>query len=186
MRLYVPQTNMSWAFGWGQNSTESAGKIVSNMEATTWALINLFHLLPHPQIRLSFSNRYGFCSRLVSRARAHDECSYKQVLTLPNSSFSERYFLPPDTRVLILSLWPQGFSFFLSGFSVPPYNLPIFLFGIYAQENTEGFLSLQAVRGVLGWLLFHRQPCVVHWSAWRLNNLWRDLVRNEQSTLINF
>ncbi|KAK7058957.1 hypothetical protein VNI00_001581 [Paramarasmius palmivorus] len=34
-------------------------------------------------------------------------------------------------------------SFVLSPFSAPPYNLPIFLFGFYAQENTEAFQSLQ-------------------------------------------
>jgi len=49
-----------------------------------------------------------------------------------------------------LVLFGTGFSFFLSGFSVPPYNLPIFLFGIYAQENADAFMSLQAFTGLLG------------------------------------
>jgi hypothetical protein len=40
----------------------------------------------------------------------------------------------------------QGLSFFLSVFSSPPYNLPIFLFGAYAQEQTEAIQSLQIVR----------------------------------------
>ncbi|KAJ3800729.1 hypothetical protein GGU11DRAFT_772197 [Lentinula aff. detonsa] len=55
-----------------------------------------------------------------------------------------------------LALFGAGFSFFLSGFSAPPYNLPIFLFGIYAQENADSaFLSLQTFTGLLGASVFY-------------------------------
>lgn len=37
----------------------------------------------------------------------------------------------------------------ISPFSAPPYNLPIFLFGIYAQENAEAIQSLQVVSVLL-------------------------------------
>ncbi|KAH7872328.1 uncharacterized protein C8R40DRAFT_1015900, partial [Lentinula edodes] len=47
---------------------------------------------------------------------------------------------------MIICSLPARFSFFLSGFTAPAYNLQIFLFGIYAQENAgSAFLSLQAV-----------------------------------------
>jgi hypothetical protein len=39
----------------------------------------------------------------------------------------------------------QGLSFLLSLAATPPYNLPIFLFGCYAQEATEASQSLQIV-----------------------------------------
>lgn len=39
----------------------------------------------------------------------------------------------------------QGLSFITSAFTAPVYNLPLFLFGMYAQENTEAVQSLQAV-----------------------------------------
>lgn len=41
-------------------------------------------------------------------------------------------------------------SFAISPFKSPSYNLPIFLFGIYAQENTEGVQSLQTFTGLVG------------------------------------
>lgn len=41
-------------------------------------------------------------------------------------------------------------SFVISPFTSPTYNLPIFLFGIYAQENTEGVQSLQTFTGLMG------------------------------------
>jgi hypothetical protein len=45
----------------------------------------------------------------------------------------------------------QVLSFLISPFTSPPYNLAIFLFGVYAQENTEGVQALQTVNpsGVL-------------------------------------
>ncbi|TFY79149.1 hypothetical protein EWM64_g4862 [Hericium alpestre] len=41
-------------------------------------------------------------------------------------------------------------SFAISPFSSPSYNLPIFLFGIYAQENQEAVLSLQVFSSLVG------------------------------------
>ncbi|KIM85211.1 hypothetical protein PILCRDRAFT_66336 [Piloderma croceum F 1598] len=41
-------------------------------------------------------------------------------------------------------------AFAISPFTSPPYNLPIFLFGMYAQENTEGVQSLQTFTGLVG------------------------------------
>jgi len=41
-------------------------------------------------------------------------------------------------------------SFVISPFTAPPYNLAIFLFGTYAQENTEASQSLQTFTGLVG------------------------------------
>jgi len=41
-------------------------------------------------------------------------------------------------------------SFIISPFTSPSYNLPIFLFGMYAQDNTEGIQSLQTFTGLVG------------------------------------
>jgi len=41
-------------------------------------------------------------------------------------------------------------SFAISPFKSPSYNLPIFLFGIYAQEIPEGVQSLQIFTGLMG------------------------------------
>ncbi|CCM07098.1 uncharacterized protein FIBRA_09425 [Fibroporia radiculosa] len=46
-----------------------------------------------------------------------------------------------DTSKLVLV--GTGLSFAVSAFEAPKYNLPIFLFGIYAQENPDGVQSLQ-------------------------------------------
>ncbi|KAF8078615.1 hypothetical protein FPV67DRAFT_66257 [Lyophyllum atratum] len=56
-------------------------------------------------------------------------------------------------------------SFAVSPFTAPPYNLAIFLFGTYVQENTEAVHSLQTFTGLLGastiidvvWMLKHEQ-----------------------------
>jgi len=56
-------------------------------------------------------------------------------------------------------------SFLISPFTSPPYNLAIFLFGIYAQENTESVQALQMFTGLLGasavfdvvWMMRHEQ-----------------------------
>ncbi|KAF8898733.1 hypothetical protein BD779DRAFT_32676 [Infundibulicybe gibba] len=53
-----------------------------------------------------------------------------------------------DTSKLILTETVVAFA--LSPFSSPPYNLAIFLFGIYVQENTEAVQSLQTFTGLLG------------------------------------
>ncbi|KAH7880734.1 MAG: hypothetical protein NXY57DRAFT_1047216 [Lentinula lateritia] len=71
-----------------------------------------------------------------------------------------------------LALFGAGFSFFLSGFTAPPYNLPIFLFGIYAQENADSaFLSLQTFTGLLGASVFY-------------DIIW--MFRNEQGGFVKF
>jgi len=57
-------------------------------------------------------------------------------------------------------------SFLLSIFDSPSYNLPIFLFGCYAQENSEALQSLQTFTGLLGvstifdiiWMAKNYQP----------------------------
>jgi len=41
-------------------------------------------------------------------------------------------------------------SFFLSIFDSPSYNFPLFLFGIYANENAESSQPLQTFTGLLG------------------------------------
>jgi hypothetical protein len=41
-------------------------------------------------------------------------------------------------------------SFVMSPFSSPPYNLAIFLFGIYVSESSEAFLAVQALTVLLG------------------------------------
>ncbi|THH11105.1 hypothetical protein EW145_g876 [Phellinidium pouzarii] len=43
-----------------------------------------------------------------------------------------------------------GLSFAISPFTAPPYNLPIFLFGVYAQESAESNQSLKLFTGLLG------------------------------------
>ncbi|KAJ3719946.1 hypothetical protein EV361DRAFT_515220 [Lentinula raphanica] len=71
-----------------------------------------------------------------------------------------------------LALFGTGFSFFLSGFSAPSYNLPIFLFGMYAQENADtAFLPLQTFTGLLGASVFY-------------DIIW--MARNEQGGFIKF
>lgn len=41
-------------------------------------------------------------------------------------------------------------SFVTSPFAAPPYNLAIFLFGIYVSESSEAFIGLQALTALLG------------------------------------
>jgi hypothetical protein len=55
------------------------------------------------------------------------------------------FFIIHPFRRFQRSSW-QALSFFLSLFSSPSYNLPIYLFGAYAQEQTEAIQSLQIVR----------------------------------------
>ncbi|KAM6498120.1 hypothetical protein JOM56_006068 [Amanita muscaria] len=60
-------------------------------------------------------------------------------------------------------------SFALSLFTAPPYNLPIFLFGLYLQESTEAIRSQQAFTYFLGasvlfdvvWMARHEQNAIV-------------------------
>ncbi|EIM83305.1 uncharacterized protein STEHIDRAFT_62956 [Stereum hirsutum FP-91666 SS1] len=54
--------------------------------------------------------------------------------------------LDPSRLVLMETV----LSFVISPFTAPAYNLPIFLFGIYAQENTEAVQSLQVFTGLVG------------------------------------
>jgi len=53
-----------------------------------------------------------------------------------------------DPSKLVLA--GTAIAFFISIFASPSYNLPIFLFGCYAQENTEALQSLQTFTGLLG------------------------------------
>ncbi|TRM66325.1 hypothetical protein BD626DRAFT_566939 [Schizophyllum amplum] len=53
-----------------------------------------------------------------------------------------------DPSKLVLA--ETALSFLLSPFAAPPYNLVIFLFGTYAQENAEASQSLQTFTGMLG------------------------------------
>ncbi|KAI0068186.1 hypothetical protein BV25DRAFT_1818562 [Artomyces pyxidatus] len=41
-------------------------------------------------------------------------------------------------------------SFLTTPFTAPTYNLPIFLFGLYAQDNAEAVLSLQVFSALVG------------------------------------
>ncbi|KIK70997.1 hypothetical protein GYMLUDRAFT_33101 [Collybiopsis luxurians FD-317 M1] len=70
-----------------------------------------------------------------------------------------------------LVLFTTAFSFILSGFAVPPYNLPVFLFGVYAQENAEAFLSLQVFTALLGASFFY-------------DVVW--MIRNDQHGFVKF
>ncbi|KAF7436825.1 hypothetical protein PC9H_003658 [Pleurotus ostreatus] len=70
-----------------------------------------------------------------------------------------------------LVLGGTALSFLLSPFAAPPYNLPIFLFGIYAQENTEGVQSLQTFTALLG---------ISHF----FDVLW--MMNNEQQGFVKF
>ncbi|KAF5370239.1 hypothetical protein D9615_010071 [Tricholomella constricta] len=54
-------------------------------------------------------------------------------------------------------------SFAVSPFAAPPYNLAIFLFGTYVQENTEAVHSLQTFTGLLG-------ASTILDVVWMLNN----------------
>ncbi|KAL0951177.1 hypothetical protein HGRIS_007908 [Hohenbuehelia grisea] len=74
-----------------------------------------------------------------------------------------------DPAKLVLA--ETALSFVLSPFASPPYNLPIFLFGIYAQENQESIQSLQTFTGLLG-------------VSKIFDIIW--MVRNEQSGFIKF
>jgi len=58
-------------------------------------------------------------------------------------------------------------SFIISPFTSPGYNLPIFLFGIYAQENTEGVQSLQTFTGLVGVsFVFDIVFMATNWQNW--------------------
>jgi len=53
-----------------------------------------------------------------------------------------------DPSKLVLA--ETALSFSISPFASPTYNLPIFLFGMYAQENMDGVQSLQTFTGLVG------------------------------------
>ncbi|OSX67578.1 hypothetical protein POSPLADRAFT_1127666 [Postia placenta MAD-698-R-SB12] len=72
-----------------------------------------------------------------------------------------------DTSKLVLV--GAGLSFAVSAFSAPRYNLPIFLFGIYAQENAEAVQSLQTFTYLLS-------ASIVYDIIW--------MFRNEQHWLV--
>jgi len=54
--------------------------------------------------------------------------------------------LDPSKLVLVETV----LSFVTSAFSAPTYNLPIFLFGVYAQESAEAIQSLKTFTFLLG------------------------------------
>ncbi|EIN13739.1 hypothetical protein PUNSTDRAFT_29854, partial [Punctularia strigosozonata HHB-11173 SS5] len=54
--------------------------------------------------------------------------------------------LDPSKLVLV----ETALSFLISPFASAPYNLPIFLFGTYAQENAEAAQSLRTFLGLVG------------------------------------
>ncbi|KXN90018.1 hypothetical protein AN958_05023 [Leucoagaricus sp. SymC.cos] len=62
-------------------------------------------------------------------------------------------------------------SFLLSLSSSPPYNLPIYLFGTYAQEQNDVVQSLQTFTGLLG-------------ISAIFDVIW--MIRNDQSGFIKF
>ncbi|TFK77091.1 hypothetical protein BDN72DRAFT_830260 [Pluteus cervinus] len=70
------------------------------------------------------------------------------------------------SKLLLVS---TGLSFALALFESPSYNLPVLLFGSYAQENTESAQPLQTFTGLLGasvlfdliWMAKHDQPGIV-------------------------
>jgi len=73
--------------------------------------------------------------------------------------------LEPGNLVLIETV----LSFAISPFSAPSYNLPLFLFGVYAQESAESNQSLKLFTGLLG-------------GSGLLDIIW--LIRNEQNWFI--
>ncbi|KAF5390151.1 hypothetical protein D9757_002929 [Collybiopsis confluens] len=89
--------------------------------------------------------------------------------TLFSSSTSMDFVQTLDPSKLVL--FSTAFSFLLSGFASPPYNLPVFLFGIYALENSEAFMSLQTFTGLLG-------------ASFLYDVVW--MMRNNQHGFIKF
>ncbi|KAI0365249.1 hypothetical protein BV20DRAFT_1028403 [Pilatotrama ljubarskyi] len=59
--------------------------------------------------------------------------------------------LDPSKLVLV----GAAMSFVTSAFSAPVYNLPIFLFGMYAQEASEAIQSLKAFTFLLAGSMFY-------------------------------
>ncbi|KAI0936348.1 hypothetical protein AcW1_000613 [Taiwanofungus camphoratus] len=70
-----------------------------------------------------------------------------------------------DPSKLVLA--ETALSFAVSAFDAPKYNLPIFLFGVYAQENSEAVQSLKTFTYLVSasvlydiiWMYNHKQ----HW-----------------------
>ncbi|KAI5124688.1 hypothetical protein M0805_004296 [Coniferiporia weirii] len=58
------------------------------------------------------------------------------------------YLQSLDPRSLVIL--ETSLSFVTTPFTAPSYNLPIFLFGVYAQENAESNQSLKLFTGLLG------------------------------------
>jgi len=58
------------------------------------------------------------------------------------------YIQSLDPRNLVIL--ETTLAFLTSPFAAPPYNLPIFLFGVYAQENSDSNQSLKLFTGLLG------------------------------------
>ncbi|KAG2366521.1 hypothetical protein BDR07DRAFT_1274314 [Suillus spraguei] len=62
-------------------------------------------------------------------------------------------------------------AFIISPFTVPAYNLPIFLFGSYVQESSDAVQSLSLFAGLLPMSIFY-------------DVLW--MIRNEQGGFLRF
>ncbi len=62
----------------------------------------------------------------------------------------------------------QVLSFVVSAFSAPIYNFPLFLYGLYGQENTESVSALQNVRySTFGMSFFaHTTPMTSSQAFW--------------------
>jgi len=73
--------------------------------------------------------------------------------------------LDPKNLVLVEAV----LTFVTSPFSAPSYNLPVFLFGVYAQESAESNQPLRLFTGLLG-------------GSVLLDIIW--LARNEQNWFI--
>jgi len=73
--------------------------------------------------------------------------------------------LDPNSLVVVEAV----LSFAVSPFTAPSYNLPLFLFGAYAQENSDSNQSLKLFTGLLG-------------GSMLMDIIW--LIRNEQNWFI--
>ncbi|KAG1757585.1 hypothetical protein EDB19DRAFT_1866823, partial [Suillus lakei] len=74
-----------------------------------------------------------------------------------------------DPAKLVLA--ETALAFMISPFTVPAYNLPIFLFGSYVQESSDAVQSLTLFAGLLSMSIFY-------------DVLW--MIKNEQGGFLRF
>lgn len=123
---------MSWNPEVGQNSRLSAGSTVSAMaRLLLFATVIMMNII----LRTAYSFKQP-CHGLCRSSRPI------QARSSRNGESNSQQFYHSRTHPL------QALAFLLSVFASPSYNLPIFLFGCYAQENTEALQSLQTVSNV--------------------------------------